>query len=65
MKKIINMSFENCRIDGDDLIEDLKDGPLYHSIRSIAEMLNGEDGLSISIKKSTKSGEIRGISSGE
>lgn len=59
MKKSINMNFENCRVDGDELIEDLKDGPLYHSIKAIFEMLNGEEGLAITIKKTTKSGEIR------
>lgn len=60
MKKSINMVFENCRIDGDDLWEDLKDESLQHSIREIFSRLDGEDGLSITIKKTTRSGEIRG-----
>lgn len=61
MKKIINMSFENCRIDGDDLWEEpSKEEPMCHSITEIFQRLNGEDGLTITIKKTTRSGEIRG-----
>ena len=61
MKKVINMSFENCRVDGDDLWEELaKEEPMQHSIKKIFEMLNGEDGLTITIRKTTRSGEIRG-----
>lgn len=60
MKKSINMSFENCRIDGDNLWEEpAKEEPMCHSIKKIFEMLNGEEGLSISIKKTSKQGEIR------
>lgn len=61
MRKVINMSFENCRIDGDDLWEEpAKEEPMQHSIKEIFAMLNGEEGLTITIKKSTKLGEIRG-----
>ena len=61
MKKVINMSFENCRVDGDDLWEEpTKEEPMQHSIKKIFEMLNGEDGLTITIRKITRSGEIRG-----
>ena len=60
MKKIINMSFENCRVDGDDLWEEpAKEEPMQHSIKEIFKMLDGEDGLSITIKKTTRLGEIR------
>ncbi len=60
MKKVINMSFENCRVDGDDLWEEpAKEEPMQHSIKSIFAMLNGEEGLTITIKKSTRQGEIR------
>ena len=60
MKKSINMSFENCRIDGDDLWEEpAKDEPMQHSIKAIFDQLNGEEGLSITIKKTKKIGEIR------
>ena len=59
MDKTINMVFKNCRVDGEDLIEDLKDGPLYHNINEIFKRLNGEDGLTITIKRTTRSGEIR------
>ena len=59
MKKSINMVFENCRVDGDDLWEDLKDTSLQHSIKEIFKNLDGETGLSITIKKTIKSGEIR------
>ena len=59
MKKVINMSFENCRVDGDDLWEEpTKEEPMCHSIKDIFAMLNGEEGLTITIKKSTKQGEI-------
>ncbi len=61
MKKVINMSFENCRVDGDDLWEEpAKEEPMQHSIKGIFAMLDGEDGLSITIRKTTRSGEIRG-----
>lgn len=60
MKKSINMSFENVTVDGDELIEDTKDGVYQHNIMAIFNMLNGESGLSITIKKTTKTGEIRG-----
>lgn len=60
MKKVINMSFENCRVDGDDLWEEpAKEELMQHSIKKIFEMLNGEEGLSITIRKTTRSGEIR------
>lgn len=59
MKKVVNMSFENCRVDGDDLWEDLKDESLQHSIKEIFSQLNGEEGLTITIKKTAKLGEIR------
>lgn len=60
MKKSINMSFENCRIDGDDLWEEpAKEEPMQHSIKDIFAMLDGEEGLTITIKKTTKTGEIR------
>lgn len=60
MKKSINMSFENCRIDGDDLWEEpAKEEPMQHSIKEIFARLNGEEGLTITIKKTTRSGEIR------
>ena len=60
MKKSINMSFENCRIDGDDLWEEpSKEEPMQHSIKEIFARLNGEEGLTITIKKTTRSGEIR------
>lgn len=62
MKKNMTMSFENCRVDGDDLWEDLKDGALCHSIKAIFEMLEGEEGLSITIKKTDKLGEINAVS---
>ena len=60
MKKAINMTFENCRVDGDDLWEEpAKEEPMQHSIKSIFEMLNGEEGLTITIKKTARLGEIR------
>lgn len=60
MKKVINMSFENCRVDGDNLWEEpSKEEPMQHSIKSIFAMLDGEEGLTITIKKSTRQGEIR------
>lgn len=60
MKKSINMVFENCRVDGDDLWEDVQKGePLCHSIKGIFEKLEGEEGLTITIKKTAKIGEIR------
>jgi len=60
MKRSINMSFENCRVDGDDLWEEpAKEEPMQHSIKEIFKMLNGEEGLTITIKKTTRSGEIR------
>ena len=60
MKKVINMSFENCRIDGDDLWEEpAKEEPMQHSIKDIFGMLNGEEGLTITIKKTARIGEIR------
>ena len=59
MKKNLTMSFENCRVDGDDFWEDLKnEEPLCHSIKAIFKQLEGEEGLSITIKKTTKLGEI-------
>lgn len=59
MEKTINMVFKNCRIDGDDLWEDsVKEEPLCHSIKGIFQMLDGEDGLTITIKKSSRYGEI-------
>lgn len=58
MKKNLTMSFENCRVDGDDLWEDLKDESLCHSIKAIFKMLEGEEGFSITIKKTDKMGEI-------
>lgn len=60
MKKTINMNFENCRVDGDDLWEEpAKQEPMQHSIKDIFAMLDGEDCLNITIKKTTRSGEIR------
>lgn len=60
MKKSINMVFENCRIEGDDLWEEpAKDEPMQHSIKEIFSRLEGEEGLTITIKKTKKSGEIR------
>ena len=60
MKRSINMSFENCRVDGDDLWEEpVKEEPMQHSIKEIFKMLDGEEGLTITIKKTTRSGEIR------
>ena len=60
MKKSINMCFENCRVDGDDLWEEpAKEEPMQHSIKDIFAMLDGEEGLSITIKKTTRYGEIR------
>lgn len=60
MKKTINMVFENCTVDGNTLIECSKndDYSLEHDIMGIFQQLNGEDGLTITIKKTTKSGEI-------
>lgn len=62
MKKNMTMSFENCCVDGDNLWEDLKDDTLCHSIKAIFEMLEGEEGLSITIKKTDKLGEINAVS---
>lgn len=60
MDKVINMTFKNCLVDGDQLIEDDgKNEPLYHDISGIFQQLNGESGLTIVIKKTVKSGEIR------
>ena len=59
MDKTINMAFKNCMIDGMQLIEDDgKNEPLYHDIVGIFQQLNGESGLTITIKKTEKSGEI-------
>ena len=59
MDKTINMVFKNCMVDGDQLIEDDgKNEPLYHDIKGIFQQLDGEIGLTITIKKTMKSGEI-------
>ena len=59
MDKTINMVFKNCMVDNDRLIEDDgKNDPLYHDIAGIFQQLNGECGLTITIKKTVKSGEI-------
>ena len=58
MKKTINMVFENCTVDGDVLIECGKDEALEHDIMGIFQQLNGEEGLTITIKKAKKMGEI-------
>ena len=59
MKKTINMVFENCTIDGDVIIENGRDEAWEHSIMAVFRQLDGESGLTITIKKTTKSGEIR------
>lgn len=60
MDKAISMTFKNCMVDGGQLIEDDgKNEPLYHDIAGIFQQLNGETGLTITIKKTEKSGEIR------
>lgn len=60
MDKMINMTFKNCSVDGDHLIEDDgKNEILCHDITEIFQQLNGESGLTIVIKKTVKSGEIR------
>ena len=62
MDKTVNMVFKSCRIDGNQLIEDDgKNEPLYHDIAGIFQQLDGEDGLTITIKKTTKSGEIHAV----
>jgi hypothetical protein len=49
-------------VDGDQLIEDDgKNEPLYHDITAIFKQLNGETGLTITIKKTEKSGEIHAV----
>lgn len=59
MDKTINMVFKNCRIDGDNLWEySAKEEPLCHSIKGIFQQLNGEEGLTITIKKNYRVGEI-------
>ena len=58
MKKTINMVFENCTVMDDTLIECSKEETIEHDILGIFRQLNGEDGLTITIKKTTKSGEI-------
>lgn len=57
MKKNITMVFENCTIDGDVIIENAKDQAYEYSIAEIFERLNGETGLTITIKKATKTGD--------
>lgn len=61
MKKTINMVFENCIVMDDTLVECCKDETIEHDILSIFKQLNGEDGVTITIKKTTKSGEIRAV----
>ena len=62
MDKTINMVFKNCMIDGEQIIEDDgKSGPLYHDIAGIFQQLNGETGLTITIKKTEKKGEIHAV----
>ena len=58
MKKTINILFENCTVDGDVIIENAKDAAYEHKIMDIFKMLDGEDGLMITIKKTTKIGEV-------
>ena len=61
MKKTINMVFENCTVMDDTLVECGKEETFEHDILDIFRQLNGEDGLTITIKKTTKSGEIRAV----
>jgi len=62
MNKAISMTFKNCMVDGDQLIEDDgKNEPLYHDIAAIFKQLDGETGLTITIKKTEKSGEIHAV----
>lgn len=62
MKKSITMVFENCTIDGDYIIETAKEEVFEHRIMDIFASLNGETGLTITIKKATKTGDVDGIS---
>lgn len=62
MDKAISMTFKNCMVDGEQLIEDDgKNEPLYHDITAIFKQLDGETGLTITIKKTEKSGEIHAV----
>lgn len=62
MDKAISMTFKNCMVDGEQLIEDDgKNEPLYHDIAAIFKQLDGETGLTITIKKTEKSGEIHAV----
>jgi len=62
MDKAISMTFKNCMVDGEQLIEDDgKSEPLYHDIAAIFKQLDGETGLTITIKKTEKSGEIHAV----
>lgn len=58
MKKTINMVFENCTVVDDTLVECAKDETFEHDILGIFQQLNGEDGLTVTIKKTVKSGAI-------
>lgn len=59
MNKTTDMVFRTCTVDGDKLIEHVsKDEVLYHDIMGIFQELDGEEGLTITIKKMVKSGEI-------
>ena len=61
MKKNITMVFENCTIDGDYIIENAKDEAFEHRIADVFASLNGETGLTITIKKATKTGDVDGL----
>lgn len=54
----MNMTFENCIIKDGCIIECLKEETIEHDIYAVFEQLEGEEGLVISIKKSTKVGAI-------
>lgn len=60
MKKSINMTYENCAIRDGYIVECLKDETIEHSIYSVFEQLEGEDGITISIKKCSKVGSTSG-----
>ena len=58
MKKTINMIFENCTIDGGVIIENAKDCAYEFRVEDVFKQLDGEDGLTITIKKATKIGDL-------
>lgn len=58
MKKSISEVFKNCTVDGDLLIEYDKDESYVHDIAAIFKRLDGEEGLTITIKKDAQYGAI-------